>query len=281
MLCSLIISVYNDIRFLTLIFEALKRQTEKDFEVVVADDGSGKEFEEALTRLTASVPFPVVHVWHEDKGWRKDIILNKAVMASHSDYLIFLDGDCIPHHKFIAEHLRFAQPGKVVGGRRVQLNKRLSEELTPEKIASGCLGWKIVPELLWSGIKGSERHTEECIRITGGFIRHLLLKERWNDLLGCNFSIYKDDLLAVNGFDERFTLPGLGEDSDLENRLNRIGIYCKIERHIMTVYHRSHKRTEPDSTANIEVFNENNANNVSWTPYGIKKTTPDTANGNN
>lgn len=271
MICSLIISVYNDARFLAMIFEALKRQTEKDFEVVIADDGSGKDFVETLNRMTKNAPFPVTHVWHEDKGWRKDIILNKAVEASHSEYLIFLDGDCIPHHKFIEEHLRFACPGKVVGGRRVQLNKRLSDELTPEKIASGYLGWKIVPELLWSGIKGKERHTEECIRITGGFIRHLILKERWKNLLGCNFSIFKEDLLAVNGFDERFTLPGLGEDSDLENRLNRKGIYCKVERHIMTVYHRSHKRTEPDSTANIQVFNENNANNVSWTPYGIKK----------
>ena len=78
MICSLIISVYNDARFLAMIFEALKRQTEKDFEVVIADDGSGKDFVEALNRMTKNAPFPVTHVWHEDKGWRKDIILNKA-----------------------------------------------------------------------------------------------------------------------------------------------------------------------------------------------------------
>lgn len=269
--CSLIISVYNDIRFLTLIFEALKYQSFRDFEVVIADDGSNPESVAAIKKLAASAPFPVNHVWHEDKGWRKDIILNKAVVATASDYLIFIDGDCIPHRKFIEEHLRFALEGVVIAGRRVQLNEKVSEKLTPEKVAAGYLGWRIVPDLLWDSIKGNTRHGEECLRITDGFLRHLLLKERWHDLLGCNFSMYKSDLMKVNGFDERFLLPATGEDTDLEARLNRIGIYCKVERHIMTVYHKKHKRKEFDNNTNIPVFEENNRMNVSWTPYGIIK----------
>ena len=113
--------VYNDIRTLTLTFESLKTQTEKDFEVIIADDGSRPEFVSKLNTLIAEAPFKVKHIWHEDKGWRKEIVMNKAIVASESDYLIFIDGDCIPHKRFIEEHLRFAQYGKVVGGRRVML----------------------------------------------------------------------------------------------------------------------------------------------------------------
>ncbi|MEG1643973.1 MAG: glycosyltransferase [Bacteroidales bacterium] len=271
MQCSLIISVYNDIKFITLIFEALKYQSVKDFEVIIADDGSGVEFTDVIKNLSATVEFPVKHIWHEDKGRRKDIILNKAVVASGSDYLIFIDGDCIPHHKFIEEHLRFALEGVVVCGRRVQLTEKLSDELTPKKIADGCLGWNIVPELLWGGIIGELRHNEECLRVTNGFLRHLWLKERWHDLLGFNFSMYKSDLLKVNGFDERFLLSATGEYLDLEARLNRIDIYCKVECHIMTVYHKKHKRKDVDNNTNTLVFEENNQNNISWTSYGIVK----------
>lgn len=271
MKCSLIIMVYNDIKTLSLTFEALKIQTEKDFEVIIADDGSNEDFVNKLKTLINNAPFKVKHIWHEDQGWRKEIVMNKAIVASESEYLIFIDGDCIPHKRFIEEHLKLAQKGVVVGGRRVMLTKEVTNSLTSPLIASGKMHQYVFPRVLWGGITQKVRHAEEVIRITNKHLRNIFLKKRKKGLLGCNFSIYKDDLLSVNGFDERFTSPALGEDTDLEARLNRIGIYCKVYRHIATVYHKWHIMDHSGTNDNLSIFNENNSNNVSWTKYGIIK----------
>lgn len=270
MKASLIIAFYNNTRYLALIFEALKRQTERDFEVIIADDGSNPDSVKIVDRLISEAPFPVNHVWHEDKGWRKNIILNKSVVAAKSDYIIFLDGDCIPHHKFIAEHTSMSTHGTVVAGRRVQLTHVLSEAVTPRIISSGRLHSYVMPRMLWAGIKGEERHVDEGLRMTNKTMRRLFMNKRRRGILGCNFSMYKEDLMKVNGFDERFLLPGTGEDTDLEERLNRVGIFCRVESHHITVYHRKHKR-EDLINENVALYEENNRNNVSWTPYGIVK----------
>jgi glycosyltransferase involved in cell wall biosynthesis len=271
MKCSLIISVYNDIKTLILILEALKIQTEKEFEVIVADDGSDNDFVERLREYIEKSPYKITHLWHEDKGWRKEIILNKAVVASATDYLIFIDGDCIPHKRFIEEHLSLAKKGFAIGGRRVMLSEELTKKVTPQLIASGNLHTYLLPRILWQGITGKIRHAEEIIRITNKWLRKKLFKERLHDLLGCNFSIHKDDFLKINGFDERFAHPSVGEDTDIEARLNRIGIYCKVERHIITVYHKWHKLNHSGAENNAQYFQENNKKGISWTPYGIVK----------
>lgn len=271
MKCSLIIMVYNDIKTLSLTFEALKIQTEKDFEVIIADDGSNASFVQQLNELIQSAPFNVKHIWHEDKGWRKEIVMNKAIVASESNYIIFVDGDCIPHKKFVEEHLKLAKEGTVVAGRRVMLTKEVTESLTPELIASGKMHRYVWPRILWAGITGKTNHAEEAIRLTNGTVRKLFLHKRRNGLLGCNFSMYKKDILAVNGFDERYLNPAVGEDTDFEARLNRIGIYCRVERHIATMYHKWHVFDHTGESDNYAILDENNKNNVSWTPYGIVK----------
>lgn len=271
MKCSLIISVYNDIKTLILILEALKIQTEKAFEVIIADDGSNERFVEELNKQIEKSPLKIIHLWHEDKGWRKEIILNKAIVTATTRYLIFIDGDCIPHKRFIEEHLSLSQKGYAIGGRRVMLSQELTQKITPELIASGKLHTYLLPRILWQGIIGKIRHAEEVIRISNKWLRKKILKERLHDLLGCNFSIYKDDLLKINGFDERFANPSVGEDTDIEARLNRIGIYCKVERHITTVYHKWHKLNHSGAENNAQYFQENNKNEISWTPYGIAK----------
>lgn len=271
MKCSLIISVYNDIKTLILILEALKIQTEKEFEVIVADDGSNEDFVKLLTEYIVQVPYKVIHLWHEDKGWRKEIILNKAITAATSEYLIFIDGDCIPHKKFIEEHLSLAEKGFAIGGRRVMLSEGLTKKITPELIRTGKLHNFLLPRVLWQGTIGKIRHAEEVIRIPNKWLRKRVLKKRTHDLLGCNFSIYKDDILKINGFDERFSHPSVGEDTDIEARLNRIGIFCKVERHIITVYHKWHKMNHSGAENNAQFYQENNKKKISWTPYGIKK----------
>ena len=101
---SIIIAVYNNTAWLKMIFAMLQQQTYKNFEVVIADDGSSPENVQEMNEMASKASFPVQHIWHEDKGWRKDIILNKAVVASKAEYLVFLDGDCIPEKHFVKDH---------------------------------------------------------------------------------------------------------------------------------------------------------------------------------
>lgn len=266
---SLIVAFYNDIQWLEMIFEQLKRQTFTDFEVVIADDGSKDEVVQRIQELKTLYSFPIVHVWHEDKGWRKDIILNKAVVASKGEYLVFIDGDCIPHRKFLQEHWRFREKGLVVAGRRVTLTKKISDSLSVEKVKSGYLS-RIAPQLLLAGLRKEERHMENVIRITPNWLRKLLIKPHKGDLLGCNFSLFKSDLLKVNGFDERYLAPAVGEDTDLEARLKRVGIQTQVFKHVLTVFHKKHFRKEVQNN-NGEILKYNAEHNIGYTPWGIVK----------
>ena len=133
---SIIIPFYNGIDWLELSFVALGKQTFKDFEVIVADDGSREDVVARLEELMARQPFPVTHLWQEDCGFRKNRMLNKAVVQSRAEYLIFLDGDCIPHRKFVEEHCKARREGFVVAGRRVALPAALSEGMSVGKVAS-------------------------------------------------------------------------------------------------------------------------------------------------
>lgn len=266
---SLIISVYNDIRFLKMIFEMLKKQSLKNFEVIIADDGSDENFVEAVENLKNNSPFPVIHVWHPDNGWQKNIILNKAIVASNTDYLVFIDGDCIPHRKFLEDHFKSAKRNTVIAGRRIQLTKEMSEEITPEKVRDNYLPknyfrfWKAY-------FKKEIPHGKNLLRITNPLLRKIFVTERNKGILGCNFSIWKKDILLINGFDERFLNPGLGEDTDIEARLVRAGVNICVKNHMLLVYHKYHFRGEVKGDNNPALYAENNEKRVTYTPYGIK-----------
>lgn len=270
---SVIISVYNDWKWLEMMFAALSVQKFRDgnFEVVIADDGSGTEMTEriAAAARNKTYPFPILHVWHEDRGWRKNTILNAAVRASHGKYLMFLDGDCIPHRCWMKEHWENRMPGRVVGGRRVNLPKGVSQRLTPQRAASGYLS-RSLPLIVWGSLRGDGSLAENAIRLTWPPVRRFLNNCRHSiGMIGCNFSIFKEDLLRVNGFDERFPDPATGEDTDLEARLQRAGTTVYIIKHIATVYHKNHPAQSYASERNAQLFAENNAAGVTYTPYGI------------
>ena len=161
---SIIIPFYNGIDWLEMIFVAFGKQTFKDFEVIVADDGSREDVVARLEELMARQPFPVTHLWQEDCGFRKNRMLNKAVVQSRAEYLIFLDGDCIPHRKFVEEHCKARREGFVVAGRRVDLPAALSEGMSVGKVASPGFERKLVWPLLYAGIVRGEKHMENCIR---------------------------------------------------------------------------------------------------------------------
>ena len=126
---TVIVNTYNWVPALNLSFRSLMAQTDRDFEIVVADDGSGDETRQLLQRLAGETDIAVNHVWHEDVGFRRTQILNKAIEASRGDYLIFLDGDCITQPDFIHQHRRLAKPGYLVTGSRIMMGPDLSAEL--------------------------------------------------------------------------------------------------------------------------------------------------------
>ena len=268
---SLIISFYNNSELLRIIFAALEQQTFKAFEVVIADDGSSSNVVEDVQKMAESASFPVQHCWHEDNGWRKNIILNQAIVKSKGDYLIFIDGDCIPHCNFIEEHVEFSRKGSVLTGRRVQLTNRLTKQLTENSVVTGDFEQNLTIKLVLSSIFQKKLHVENAFRIKHPFLRKLLIRDKIKGILGCNFSVHKEDILKVNGFDERFLYPGTGEDTDLDRRMQRAGIATLSKKHLLTVYHIHHKRFDLNYQPNNALLAENDKKGVTFTPFGIKK----------
>lgn len=269
---SLVISFYNRLDFLKLIFAGLELQKCKDFEVIIADDGSREEIVKEVKLMIENASFPVNHLWQEDKGWQKNTILNKAIVAAKADYIIFIDGDCIPHPLFIKEHLNSRVLNQVVCGRRVTLTKQISAQLDATKLQSKYFHSKLYFQLLKANIFGNEQtRIRHMIRITNKTLRQLFVKDKEKGILGCNFSVWKQDLLNINGFDERFVYPGMGEDSDLENRLRQNGVQLVSKKFYVTVYHLYHNPLGAYDDMNYTLYNENLKNNVTYTPYGIEK----------
>ena len=250
---SLIISVYKKIRELELLLTSLKSQTEKNFDVIIADDGSGNDMKNFVSGFANECGYGISFITQEDKGFRKNKILNEAVVYSKSDYLIFLDGDCIPHRDFIKAHYENAEENTVLTGRRVHLNKEISESLNVNFILSDKFR-KLSRKAFISSFRSDNPVTtaEEGFIIKSGLIRKMT-SARNSHIVGCNFSVWKSMLLNINGFDENYTGAGIGEDTDIEYRLGLTGAKFKSVRNLAVVYHLYHSKTK-ESDANYDYF---------------------------
>lgn len=265
---SLIVLLKNNITTLPLLLESLKQQTEKEFEVILAHDGYSEELENNLKSIKGTMPFQITYLSHNDNCYRREAMLNNAISLSQSDYLIFIEDGTILHHKFIAEHLRLSRYGKVVAARKVSITKELLSEITPQLISQKKIHSHIKYRLLWKGIGNS---TSEMHRITNGFLRHFILDDVWQGLSTDNFSLYKEDMMAANGFDERFDVKSEESDFELELRLMQAGVFTKEERRIATLYKVCGEETKTTSEISSNILEESSKNNLSWTPYGIIK----------
>lgn len=240
-LLTLVVAVYNNSRALQFIFAALARQTFKKFEVIIADDGSGSGTADVVNKAKRTYPFRIKHLWQADKGWRKNTMLNYAITESSTEYLVFIDGDCIPSEHFLEDHFTYREKGKVLLGRRVEHGKRWADSLTIGKISSGQFEEYTASDL-FDAVKGNSVRLEHGIRVTNSFLRSFT--EKSTGILGCNFSTFKDHLSAVNGFDESYDGPGFGEDTDIFYRMNLTGVYGKSLRNLAIQYHLWHPFTK-------------------------------------
>ncbi len=265
---SLIIAVYNKPENLRLVLAACNRQIFADFEVIVADDGSGSPVRDVIEEAKREYPFPITHLWHQDLGWRKNIMLNNGIRASRSDYLVFIDGDCLPSEHFLLDHWNEREEKRVLMGRRVETSKRWSSALTMEKICRGEYERYGIHEWL-DGLKGKSLRVEDGIRMPSKLLRRVLLRNV-RGMLGSNFSSWKKDLVAINGFDELYNGPGCGEDSDVQYRLSLIGVTGKSLRNLAVQYHIWHPLTKV-SDACWERFEQVKRGNEARCPVGLDK----------
>jgi glycosyltransferase involved in cell wall biosynthesis len=239
MLISVIITTYNRPDALDCVLQGLALQHDKHFEVLIADDGSTAE---TRTVIEKKWPFPISHCWHEDEGFRAARIRNLAALKAQGDYLIFIDGDCVPRPNFIRSHREAAESGKFVAGRRVLLNAILTTAVTSEekKIATWSF-W----QWIMARLRGQCNRVLPLLNIT---LPRKNCAQEWPGAKTCNLAIWRQDFIRIAGLDEQFT--GWGhEDSDLVIRLLRSGIMRKQAANAATVLHLWHKENDRQQQA--------------------------------
>ena len=228
---TVVISYYRAIDNLKLILKGLNNQSERNFEAIISEDDYNEETITFLDHHKHLYNFSIQHVHqHEDKGFRKNMMLNKSIKKSKSEIIAFIDGDCIPHKHFVKEYIQNCEPGYILVGRRVKLGEKISSYIKDKT----CLKRLNLLSLIFSDSKC----VKECV-----YNPQFHLAAKLRGLVGCNWGIRKQHLLDVNGFDEDYENPGVGEDVDIEWRLQQIGLEKKSVKNRAIVYHIYHPRT--------------------------------------
>lgn len=266
---SIIISTYNSTDWLRKVLYGYNNQTFRHFEVVVADDGSDETTRQLLEAMKEEVFFPIVHVWHEDRGFQKSQILNKAIVQCQTDYIIMSDGDCIPRKDFVEQHVKYREEGYFLSGGYFMLPLGISKMIGKDDIYSErCFD---VSWLKRNGLASSFKNN----KLDSGSLKASLLNAltptnaSWN---GHNASGWKADIVAINGFDERMQYGG--QDRELGERLMNYGIKSKQIRYNAIVLHLDHPRgykNEESIKKNRAIRRATREEKKIWTPYGIVK----------
>ena len=266
---SVIISTYNQPRWLEKVLWGYDTQTYRNFELLIADDGSGEETKQLIRDITPQLSYPLVHVWQEDDGFQKSRILNKALLAASGEYIVMSDGDCIPRKDFLAVHDKKKEKGRFLSGGYFMLPMETSLAIDKEIIHSGkCF------EVQWlkdNGLGNSYKN----LKLTAGKQLSPLLNTltptspTWN---GHNASGWKADIFAVNGFDERMQYGG--QDRELGERLENSGIKGKQIRYSAICIHLDHPRgyaTKESWERNFNIRKNTRDQKVKFTDFGLKE----------
>ncbi len=266
---SVIISTYNAEEWLHKVLLGYAIQTLQDFEIIVADDGSTTKTKEVIQQFQDKFKHPILHVWHEDEGFRKCKILNKAIVQSSADYLLFTDGDCIPRNDFVANHLKQKEKGFFLSGGYFKLPISISKAISDEDILSQkCFSvWWLKEQ----GLKINFKITKLIHNIYfAGFMNWVTpTKRSWN---GHNSSGFKSDILDINGFNE--LLDYGGEDREMGERLFNNGLLSKQIRYSAICLHLDHERgyaNEERIKSNMEIRRHNKNHKITWITTGIEK----------
>ena len=241
---SLLISTYNWPQALDLTLKSVLQQAVMPFEILIADDGSTKETEDIIKKYQSLFTIPLKHFWQEDKGFRKTIILNTAIKNAEGNYIIQIDGDIILHPYFIADHLRYCLSVYFIKGSRGRLTKEKSESIFQSKNIH-------LHSLMW-GVQ-SRINSTRCKLLCPLFFGN---PTKTDDLRGCNFSFWKKDFIAVNGYNN--DLHGWGhEDIELAARLVNVGINRRQLKMAAVCFHIHHELSSKNrEDYNLKVYKE-------------------------
>lgn len=263
---SVILSTYEQPAWLEKVLWGYAHQSCGDFDLVVADDGSGPGTREVVACCRRKLGLAIEHVWQPHDGFRKCRILNEAIGRSRGDYLVFSDGDCVPHRDFVATHVAQARPGAFLSGGVLRLPLPMSKAIGADDIASGL--------------------AFDCRQLRAGGCNLWRLRfaaaprwlAKWGDLVtptrasfnGHNSSAWRSDIERVNGFDERMQYGGL--DRELGERLVNAGVRGRQIRHCAICLHLDHPRdyVDPEATArNREIRWATGLHRATWTDHGL------------
>jgi glycosyltransferase involved in cell wall biosynthesis len=264
---GVVFTTYNRPHDLARVLAGYARQTYARFEVVIADDGSGEETRRCIERARDAWNLDIRHVWHPDDGFRKCRILNRAIQETQAQYLIFSDGDCIPHPGFVSGHMTLARPGYFISGGCVRLGEAATRAVQPDDVLSGR-----VFDLPWLLSHGETRHTLRKLRLSAPPWHQLMnsfttTRPTWN---GHNSSTWRAEVLSVNGFDERLGYGGL--DREFGERLERCGLKGLQARYTLISLHLDHPRpyrAREIMDANMKIRRDNARQRVRRTSFGI------------
>lgn len=266
---SVVVTTYNQPEWLELVLQGYAVQEFRDFEVLIADDGSDDRTPSLLDQHRDRIGVPLLHIWHEDRGFRKCEILNRAIEAASGDILLFTDGDCIPRGDFLAVHDRLARPGRFLSGGYVKLPQGTSRAITGDDVRAGR-----ATDFGWLRAHGAPL-TRPLLRLALPAPAGAAL-DRFTPTLasfnGHNASVWRDDVLRCNGFDERMGWGGL--DRELGERLEHAGVRGRQVRHRAHVVHLHHARgyRRPEVVrANREIRDETARTRRTRTPFGIRR----------
>lgn len=246
-LISVVVSTFNREDALDAVLRSLARQSDRSFEVVVADDGSRPATASMVEQWQSRLGVKLLHVWHQKQGFRLAEIRNRAIRASGGAYCIFLDGDCLVPSDFIAIHRRLAEHGWFVTGNRALLSRSMTEAVLSDGVEPedwGLAAWAS------QRVQGGLNRLAPLLRLPIGPLRKLRARV-WSGARGCNFAVWRADLDRVDGFDAKFS--GWGrEDSDLMIRLFRAGVRRKDGNYATAVLHLWHPEADRSGLSDNE-----------------------------
>lgn len=257
---SLIVSTYNKYDYLYVVLKSIEKQTFKNFEVIIAEDCEKEEMKENIKKWHSEFSFQIKHVYQEDIGFRKNMILNKAIRNSNGKYILIIDGDCILHHKYLENYMKNFEKGyDIVFGRRCDMSEALSKKVLEKKG-----NFRIT---LFDLIFSYSKSWTEAIY----FPLFFSIKKRRLRLLGSNMGFSRDIIYKINGFNEDYIGACIGEDTDLEWRFLKVNAKYKASKNEIIQYHIFHERADRHNTRNgFEILQKTRENNEWFCKNGLK-----------
>jgi cellulose synthase/poly-beta-1,6-N-acetylglucosamine synthase-like glycosyltransferase len=266
---SLVVSVYDNVEYLKAVLDSLSFQTEKRFEVIISEDAEHLKMKNFLESY--DFPGELIHLTQPDLGWRKNRALNRASETARSEHLIFIDGDCVLHPRFIEFHVRLFEENKILAGKRIKLDPISSEWLMSDEENIVRFQNYLMRSYFKMKNNGAGFMEEGFFISPNSFLGFIPRIRNMSQLKGCNMSFSKKVLYDINGFDEDYIKPAVGEDADLWWRFKGRGYEMKSLRNLAVQYHLFHKESWIDQEDNLKMMEDKQKRELFVCKNGIIK----------